>query len=122
MAHDTLDIFDGSSRRATRLDRAHLKEARRRSGAITDKRNQTDDRNHADPERERHVTQQRLETRRDRFIPAALGGTLAHRRATLTHTAAITNLLSYDLLSQGSLLLSTLIRVICVHLRLRSPE
>jgi hypothetical protein len=39
-----------SPKRATRprLDRSHLKEACRRSRAVTDKRNQRDDRDHAD--------------------------------------------------------------------------
>src|SRR5689334_18377502 len=106
--HNHLDVINRSARRATRLDIPHLEEARRRSRAITNKRNQGDDRDHADAQRKRHVTQQRFEARSDRLIRSALCGTLAHRGATLTNPASIPNLLDSNRLPHRSLLLSTL--------------
>src|SRR5690242_10036802 len=97
--HNSLDVVNRSTRRATRLDIPNLKEARRRSRAITDKRDQGDDRDHADAHRKRHVTQQRFESCSDRLVRSALRGTLAHAGAPLTNPASIPNLLGNNLLT-----------------------
>src|SRR5687767_2157402 len=101
--HRCFDFVVGSAHGATCFDIAHFEEVGGSRGAITDETYQPKYRDHADPQRERNVTDKRSQARRHALTRFAIAprGSLTGGRFRFADAGAVAHFLRYNLFSQG---------------------